>query len=1526
MNKVVKKILSVFSAIIIVAVAIPIILGILLQIGFIQNFAVDRLSEYLSRKAGTVISVGRVDIGFFNKAIFEEVYVGDMAGDTMIYAGQLRAGINNINFLTGQVSIGNLTLSDGKLYLEKDSSGVMNIKYILDNFAPEEPQTKKRDFRINANELNLVNVHFKLRDVLGEKRPYGVDFKDLDIDKIYMQARRVKIAGDNVDLSLQHLSFKDKSGLYLQHLYSSYIQAGPKGFRLNNILLETPLSTLDLAHLHMLFDDWNALGDTAHAIAIDAEIKPSKLSFATLAYFGRKPTTIPTALEFEGSVSGTIDDITGQLRNVHSRNTYFDLDFRAWNLPDTERAIFDVSLGKLITDGPDITALYADITGKTIEDLSPVLARAGTISFDGSFNGRLDNFAAEGHLTTYQGGVDADLIFTPAPGGRGMRFVGNMSTEGFMLGNLLGVQSLGGVAMDAHVDAAIVKDSVVLATSADIKELVYADYPYGGIKMNGSFHGNTFDGTITVDDPNLELATTGRFNIIETIPAYNFDMTLKHADLVALGINKRDSVSTLAGRFSAYATGNNIDNINGSAEIDSLTYINHRDTVHAGIIRLEAQNNDQLKKISMTSHFADIELRGRNSYRNIFPYMEQSLGKYVPSAPVPYQLRELIPAKDGKKADKEPLADETVAIKAGVPFDDGYYMLTANVKEANNVAAIFMPGLEVAEGTSMAFFFNPYLDQFNFNFKSDYIEKGALYFENLNVDSRNHADSLSFYLSSDLLGIGNNDLRNFSIIGGMRNNQINIGSRFSNPDEGTQGLVNTTASIVRTPEGQTRLDVLLHPASFSFKRKPWVMNQNHILIDSTGIEVKGLRVAGSEQELTMSGKAGKTTLDTLTVKLNNFDISPASSLLASMGYGIDGRATGSVQVASLMNEMQFFASINLNDLKLNDYPLGNPVLSSNWDRNSRGIIRMEVTNGKGEKPVTGFYNVNRKRYRANFKFPNFDLYLLEPLYGGILTNTGGKADVDLTLTGGAGTPTLNGTIDIGNYDMTVDFTKARYSTKGVVNVMDNRFTIENAPLTDFNGGNGTLNGYFDSKHFKHIVFGVFVRFQDLLCLNTTAADNSDFYGKAWGKGNFAVEGSWTNTNMTIVAETARNSEFVLPLSDVETISEADFIRFVDPNARPEEKKQSTRRLRQQQQARRRARMQREGSILGVDIDLRVLPNTHAQIILDQATGNMLTGNGDGHFNMRIVPSQDIFTMSGPFTIQQGRYHFVQAIIDKWFTIQPNGILRWTGDPTNPDVNIDVSYRVKTSLAPLTGGIGGQSNTATIECGINLTEKLRHPAIRLSVKAPTADPETQNVVRNLLNTEEAVSMQFIALLSAGVFIPDMGAAAIGTMSGTLASATGFEFLSNQISNMISSDKYNLRFGYRPGDNQTTPEEFNFDFSTDIIENKLSVELGGNYNLGNVGVYNQRTPFTGDAYLTWVLNRSGNLRLKGFTRVIDRFDETQGLQESGVGVYFRQDFKTLRDLVDRYHQTLARTRQNKADRKAARQARKKDQAHP
>ncbi len=71
---------------------------------------------------------------------------------------------------------------------------------------------------------------------------------------------------------------------------------------------------------------------------------------------------------------------------------------------------------------------------------------------------------------------------------------------------------------------------------------------------------------------------------------------------------------------------------------------------------------------------------------------------------------------------------------------------------------------------------------------------------------------------------------------------------------------------------------------------------------------------------------------------------------------------------------------------------------------------------------------------------------------------------------------------------------------------------------------------FDFSNLRNLAYDVRVRPEGVLVLNTTLAENDLFYGKVYASGSATISGNKNGVNMNIVASTAGNSQFYLPLS------------------------------------------------------------------------------------------------------------------------------------------------------------------------------------------------------------------------------------------------------------------------------------------------------------------------------------------------------------------------------------------------------------
>nr|MDE6483509.1 translocation/assembly module TamB [Rikenellaceae bacterium] len=918
--------------------------------------------------------------------------------------------------------------------------------------------------------------------------------------------------------------------------------------------------------------------------------------------------------------------------------------------------------------------------------------------------------------------------------------------------------------------------------------------------------------------------------------------------------------------------------------------------------------------LRLNSDFADLELQGRRSYRNIFHYFKNTVRKYLPALQNPDMRSVTDNLSSGGRGYDVPSAPpsepDTLVPAAGDAMSD-YYIARLNVKSATGVADIFVPGLSVAEGTSASFLFNPTLNRFSLSLKSDYIMKGDNIVSNLNIDSRSDADSISLFVRAGDVVAGNLYFPDVSVFGGIRNNSVGLYGRFENRGDGSAAFIASRSRFAVDPNtGLTRLYVNMLPGYVRLSGQTWNIRNSVTALDSTGIEVNRFVITDGRQSVTVDGKASRSVADTLTVRISGFDISPLSALVDTMGYALGGTLDGDVRLVSLLRDPFFLSDIDIRRFTVNGHLYPDVSVRSLYDERNRDIL-YDMTAGDSLRLVTGMFHLPDGSYRAEIELPDVDLSVLSPMLRGISSGVSGEADVSLTLTEKNDFPCFNGTVDIRGFATTIDFTKVRYSVSGKAVVKDNMVSMTGATLTDELGTVAPFEASATHTRFKRVNYKIRALPKNMLCMNTSSRDNELFFGRVFASGDMSVTGRGKAVTMVVNAATEEQSTFNMPLSDKSTMKEADFITFIKPQV----EESLTRRL-----IRERDRKMSSTGMFDIRLNIDVRPNTYAQIVIDPTIGDIIKVRGEGQLIVDARPSTGEFSINGGYEIVEGGYLFtLQNLINKYFTIEQGSNIKWNGDPLGADLNITATYKVKASLAPLLGsGATNFNRRADVDCNIKLTGQLLHPDVQLGITVPNADPETQSMISSALNTEEAVSLQLFWLLLANTFYADASTQSESTVNVGLANSvavTGLEFLSNQIGNWLSGDKFNLGFSYRPKDAMSS-DELELSISAPLLKDKLYLDAEGNVNFKNNTAYinDDVGNLSGDASLTWILDNSGNIRMKAFTRQINTFDENQGLQESGVGIYYKEDFNRFGDVVRKFRAQMSEIERRREERRA------------
>ncbi len=1506
MRKVTKILLKALSVTILFLIFCPIVLTLLINLPSVQNYLVDKATGYLSDKLETTVAIDKIRVGLMGSLRVEGLYVEDYQQDTLLYVGKLKIYLSRIEGSQG-ISLRNGSVEYGILNLRETPEDVINIKQVVNRAFPKRENKPKGGFMLNISDVQIDDFNLIIEQREHRDPSYGIDYHDMHLEHISAFVDDFNLTGGKVGGYVRNLTTHEHSGFTVENLSCHFLV--DKGLvDLSDVNIVAEESDIRLHSFTLQGEDWLAYKDFIRNVKMKGDIYDSYVSTNDIAHFA--PTLLAWQLEahnIAASLDGTVSDLKVNVKSMEfGQRSRLSGNVRLKGLPNARRSTMSLDVSRLVTNQADVSMLLDGITGRQLlpEKVRSMVAAAGEIICAGKFNGGFQLFDSNLTLTTQAGNIALTATREPIKRDKEQQaedkkrgrlpastLIATVDARHLNLGSVLHNDLLGRATAFMSFYGTTTAKSISGHLAGRVGEIEFKNCQYEDIDIDGRVVNKSFTGSVRSDSEPLLMLLSGTADFNSAAPTYDMQLNVGDADLFAMNINERDSISRVGFNADLYAVGRTLDDMNGSLSIDGLRYYYNADTLRSSAINLAARNRGEQRSLTLTSEFADANFTSSTSYRDLAKYLKTAMCKYLPG-----------------------LADEASTME--VAEDKGYSALSIKVKEIDPLLNAISDGLQLAKGSMLNFTMNPTTNHIALRAESDYLERRNMLATNLNMNLTNQGDSLAMYLQAEDFYISTFHLPQLSVMGGAKNDRVSLTSGFRDSIGDLSGVLSIYANILNEPTTQLRrVRVNVLPATITSRGRDWKIASSRIHIDTARIEVERFRVRSGEQELLLEGVMSRQSEDSLKLRLKDFSIAPFMGFASRMGYTVTGKGNGEAYIKAALNRGELTADIDIDSMMVNSTPVAPLCLDSRWDFNQqRARIRVVNLNTR-DSIVRGYYAPISKRYYAEGRFDNIPAAMLDPILAGVVKGTKGVANARLEIVGQGRQAKLNGNIDVKNLSTMIDYTKVRYTVpSGKVQVKDNHFIATNIKAYDPENNSGLLSMDVSLQHLSNISYNLRVVPRNMLVLNTTMQDNDYFYGKVYASGVATVSGSKKGTNLNLVGSTEGNSQFFMPLSGKSDVSNADFVVFDRPGMRPDSTSNYELQRKKMAFERRNRRTTTSSSDMSIDIELTAKPNAEVQLVIDPTVGDIIKGRGNGTFNMRIVPNSNIFDMYGDYTITEGSYLFtLQNIINKRFIIENGSTIQWTGDPLDARLNINAVYKLKSSLQPLLSSttLDNVTRAVPVECIINLTERLTNPTVLFDIKVPTADTEIKNAVANLLNNQQSIATQFMYLLVSGSFYSD--ASTTSNIGASASATTGFELLSNQLSNWLSSDDYNIILRYRPR-SELTSDEIDFGFSKSLVNNRLLLELEGNYLVDTrMAASSNMSNFMGEAYITWLIDQAGNLKMKGFTQTIDRFDENQGLQETGVGIYYREDFDNWTDLKRRISERFM-SKRKRAEREA------------
>lgn len=1413
------------------------------------------------------IQIGRIAIVFFNKVMAYDVAVTGNPGDTLAAFRKLSVTVSPREILKGNIKATRIFIEDGCFNFVNEGPGhYSNINRIF-NFMPT-PDSLKKPLKLpdlSIDNLTLRNMRFSMVDFEKDTASVrgSMNYSNLQLSGIHARINRIRIRNNAVSCRIVNLGCRDHSGYRLVTLAGN-LSIDSSGSRINNLRLTDSYSDINAGYLTFRYSSGKDFKDFVNKVNMGADFENSTLDFRSLGYFAKGLQNNSLRININGEVTGTVNNLsTNDLEISTMDSTYLRIGATVSGLPDIKNTFFNLNIKELATVSPELSDIIKAFSHKdnSIKNILP-----GTrISLRGLAYGTLAELYSVCEASSKEGNIGYELSMKKNKQ-KGTDISSLMWVEDFNVGKLLNNNVMGRISFNTGLRASL-NPHRFGGISADLDSLRISGftvngYRYENIMVTGEMRDNIANIRMVSHDTALP---TMFQSIVDIDSTYSVDrikifMDVPYADLTAMNLAKKDEVSNLGLTVGADLKFTDNKSILGNILIDNISYTNDNGQYHVDSLYIRSAIMQGKNVITIKSPVLHADYSSTDSPSAIKDRIRMALTKH--------SLKDII--------------DVDTSFLRRI---NGHYDFHLRTLDMSQVCDIIHPGLYIADNTTV----NISMDEndiFNMDMNSSALSFSTSPDKNYNLENislhAGNSGNLNGNIAIGRIESGNILVDNLMINVDEESDRFRTAIRFNNADT-TYMNFNAGVSFQRDSERHLWTYISIDSSDLNIRGHKWDIYPADLKLSKDYYGIGGFRIAGTSDDLRISGTVSKDKDSQLSLQIAGMDLSVLNSFIPA-GLGIKGIISGEVELFNFYDGMGASMQINADGLSIFGEDLGSLTVLSRRDiaRNRFNILVNNYIQGRNPINVSGHYIPGRNYLNLNLALDRMSLTYLSPILSDYITISNGSISGDITVTGQPDRLMLNSdNTRLDSLVITPVMTKVPYTINGPLTLAQGSVELKGIDITDPQGAKAVLNGQITHNSFREIYLDAGLSFRNMMCLNTLETDNDKFYGTAYATGNIGLSGYTDNLLIDAQVTTSGNSAIHIPLSSSSSASSADLISYTDFSI-PEDSLAT-----QDQTALTDKSKRKRDSNLEIKARASITQGTELLIEMNKQLGDILRCTGTGEIDLTLNPSKNITDIRGDYTVSEGSYHFNMAIQSRDFTLNEGGSISFNGDLKNTNLNVGATYRTKASISTLISDTTSVGNRRNVNCGIQLQGSLSNPELSFTIDIPDLDPITKGRVESALSTPDKIQKQFMALLISGSFVPDEQSGIVN--NSTILYSNASEILSNQFNNIFRQLDIPLDLGlnYQPGTGTGGKDMFDVAISYQAFNNRLIIN-------GNLGNSETSSNWAGDFEAEIKVDRQGNLRITLFTRSADTYSNyLDNTQRSGFGITYQDEFDTFGD---------------------------------
>lgn len=1478
---------------------------LILQLPSVQRALVNRFLGNFSEVVGFKTTIDNIRFSWFDRLELDGVVVEDPEHNKMFEISHLSINYKISHLLEGtNINFDAVYVDSARVFFtriaEDDTARNLNINVFVNQINKQYSSGggSGASPKINIGEAMVENSVFAF-DNTGLDSLSGFDYNHFVLDIPEAQLQSFMVLGDTVEFNVSSLVARDHKTNFGINNLSTFFRISQKAIEFKGAHIQAGQSTISDTVIFN-YDSQADLSEFVTKVDINAHFDKTIIHPSDLALFAPEAKRLSLPLTVSGTAKGSVSDFRITEMEILSGSTLLQGSIDMEGLPDLSETFIQLKLNNSRVSFNDLSFLFDEVT---LERLTPL----GTLSLNGEFLGYPTDFVAKGSFSNKLGMISSDInLKIDEDAFERSSYKGQLSLINFDLGQYLNdTTTFQKLNLDGRISGSGFSRSTASFTLVgNIKSVGVKNYNYQNIKTDARFASQFFSGALTVKDPNVQLVAKGSIDLRENKNQINIQAKIDTLNLHKINIAK-DKLFIQA-EVDMNMQGLHLDSLTGTAHVKQLT-LNYEDQwLRQNDLTLSAYRSNTQRSIHLQSDVVDARIDGDYLFTSLFrdiPVLVQEFSLNIKNNKA--KLSEYYSTKTQRPGDYS--ANFTIRLKDIQPVTS---LLTLRLDAAKNIT---IDGHFKSGNTNVLSAFT-HIDSLTYG-------NTLLLDTEIEVNASKVSDSTTalamLYISSARQKT--NKLLTQNLVTEAIWDKNHIDFQVSLDQQARNNYLRLNGNVDFADSTHIRL---LPTSKIQLLEKIWTIHDgNSLALKGREWGIHNFTWSNENQVIQLDGRVSDDPTRQLTLTVKDFNLSTTNSITQ---YELDGIVNAVVNVRDAYAQPTLQNSLSIRELKVDNFLVGDITGNNTWHAQDKKFNIEFLVDRLGTRIVNcaGTYDPyapeNALSIRADLQKTN--LKIIEPFLAGIFNNIEGTLSGTYYITGMLQKPVLKGEGEIHDGKLMIDYLKTTYQISGYIGLREDAIYFRNIQLTDIFRNKGKLEGEINHVNFNQMSINMGATFDNFQLLNTSARDNSLFYGQGFGSGDVKFTGPLNNLKITANASTRKNTRISIPIAGTASIERKDFITFVNFSDSLYQKKIAE-------------TVTKKINLTGItfDFNLDVTPDAYCEIIFDLKSGDIIHGRGNGKIKLQLDTKGE-FNMFGPVVFTEGGYNFtLYDIINKEFKIENGSSITWYGDPYQGQMKINASYNQLASFGPILPTTDANILNAPqvrrkypVKVMLKLDGPMLSPQIDFDIVAndlPKTITATNNGVNQTFNLtdlfqsfksrldQQELERQVFSLIVLRKFSP---AESFNT-SGSLVSSVS-ELFSNQLSYWMSQVDNNLEIDLDLASmDQESFNAFQLRLSYTLLNGRLRITRDGTFgNQGttttsnggtvtNPNTQNNYSSAIGDWTIDYLLTADGKFKVKMYSRTnvspVNTNLNSQNAITTGVSLLYTTSFNELKDLWKR-----------------------------